>query len=123
MGEYVGRIEWEAVEVATGARESGTLSVRLADVLVIQRKVLKANLMMRERLAAFDDLPAQEQIKLISKEIQRDPASREVGDTWYSKYLQLSPALYVGYAEHCGNDTRTVTLPDISRSLLLQCTS
>lgn len=106
MGELVGRIEWDAVEVATNARESGTLLVRLDDVKIRARNTFRWQKRLMEKMTAMKSRVGPDQIKLLTEEVQREPDAQEVAEVWYSKYLQLSATYHVGYADHCQTENR-----------------
>ncbi|MEZ0327784.1 MAG: hypothetical protein ACAH95_17960, partial [Fimbriimonas sp.] len=70
MDGWVGRIEWDAVEVATGATENDTTLVALDDVVILRREVLKGNQMLIQRMAALgpDRRPTAADIAEIQRE-------------------------------------------------------
>ena len=101
MDEFVGRIEWEGVELATGVTEGEVALILLEDVVIERRRITKGEQALTERFAKHRERPpTHEDVAKTWDEIQRDPTSSEIAAIWFLKSIQLSPSYHVGYAEH-----------------------
>jgi hypothetical protein len=106
MDEFVARIRWEGLEVATGIREGGDLACRVEDIVIIPRDVTRGQQMIQEKLSALGPRVAQnpEEFKRIAEEINAQPSAQDVLSTWFQKSIQLSPTYSLGYSEHPENN-------------------
>jgi len=101
MTDCVARLEWEAVDLSSGAKDGGLAEILLGDVVIVKHEISKGERMLNTRMAelhAANMMP--DDIQNIRDECFQDPSATEVAETWYHKSLQLSEDYYVGYSEH-----------------------
>jgi len=105
MDEFVARINWEGLEVATGRLEGGELLCGLDEIVIARREITMRDRMLQERMLALGPklIRDQEEFGRIVKEIEADPKANEVVAEWFQKSIQLSPNYNFGYSEHPEN--------------------
>jgi hypothetical protein len=105
MDEFVARINWEGLEVATGRLEGGELLCGLDEIVIARREITMRDRMLQERMLALGPklIRDQEEFGRIVKEIEADPKAKEVVAEWFQKSIQLSPNYNFGYSEHPEN--------------------
>ena len=105
MDHFVARINWEGLNVATGASEGGELLCRLDDILIVRREITSGLRMMEEKMRELGHQIAsnREEFVRLAAVIKADPKAQDVVAEWFKKSIQLSPKYHFGYSEHPEN--------------------
>ena len=84
MDEFVARLDWEALEVATGIREEGELLCRLDDIVVVHRDITRGWTVLMEKMSALgpDVVKDLDEMERIRKETESIAGAEEVVATW-----------------------------------------
>lgn len=102
MAEYVARIGWQGLEVASGRSEGGEMSYRLEDfvIVTVEEKEREGSLIEKLVSKGLASLLKPNEFQKLREETDRDPAGDEIVSRRFLKSIQLSPNFNIGLADH-----------------------